>query len=88
MDIPLGLELMSFWTGDEEAIENKEKFDIKIPKESITVKPVMLYSVDYVEPSQEKDVCYVFSGDTEFIINESYESVNAKIRNQIIYKLN
>lgn len=87
MNIPLGLELMSFWTGDEEAIKNKETFDIMIPEESITVKPVMFYSICNVKP-YGPNMCHISSDGEDFYINESYESVNAKIRSQIIYKLN
>lgn len=87
MYLPLGLELMSFWTDDEEAIQNNEKFDIPIPDESVGVKPIMFYSISHVKPNGP-DMCYVSSDGEDFCINESYESVNSKIRNQTIYKLN
>lgn len=87
MNIPFGLELWSFWTNDEEAIENNEKFDIPIPEDSIVTKPIMFYSIDNIKPNGP-NMCYVSSGNEDFCINESYESVNSKIRNQLIAKFN
>ena len=87
MNIPLGLELMSFYSDDEEAIENNINFDIKIPEESIITKPIMFYTIDNVKQNGD-DMCYVESGGMEYCISESYKSVNTKIRNQMLVKLN
>ena len=87
MNIPLGLELMSFYTNDEEAIKNNENFDIPIPKELISVKPIMFYTIDNVKQNGD-NMCYVESGGMEYCIDEPYKSVNIKIRNQMIVKLN
>lgn len=87
MNIPLGLELMSFYTNDYEAIKNNEDFGFPIPEELIGIKPIMFYTIDNVKPNGE-NLCYVDSGSVEYCINESYESVNTKIRNQMIVKLN
>jgi hypothetical protein len=87
MNIPLGLELKSFYSNDEEVIKNNEDFDIPIPEESIITKPIMFYTIDNVKQNGD-DMCYVESGGMEYCIDESYESVNTKIRNQMIVKLN
>lgn len=87
MYIPLGLELNVLWVNDPKAIENEEKYDIEIPDESVGIKPVMFYEISNVKPISDSE-CYVSSGGEEYVVTESYESVNAKIRNQTIYKLN
>lgn len=86
-NIPLGLELQSFWTDDQDAINNSESFNIPIPDESIITKPIMFYNVDNVKPNGP-DMCYVNSGMDEYCINESYESVIAKINERMIFKFN
>lgn len=87
MYLPLGLELNVLWVNDPKAIENEEKFDIEIPDNAIEQKPVMFYEISNVKPISDTE-CYVSSGGEEYVVTESYESVNSKIRNQIIYKLN
>ena len=87
MYIPLGLELNVLWVTDPKAIENEEKYDIEIPDESVGIKPVMFYEISNTKPISDSE-CYVSSGGEEYVVTESYESVNSKIRNQTIYKLN
>jgi len=74
-----GIELHSFWTNDTEAIENNEKFEIPIPEESVTTKPITFYIIDNVQIADEKS-CVVQSGGQDFMIAESAESVNRKIK--------
>lgn len=86
-DIPLGLELQSFWTDDQEAIKNNQLLNIPIPEGLIETNPIMFYTIDNVKPNDDKS-CYVSSGLDEYVINESYESVNSKIRERITFKFN
>ena len=75
-----GLELQSFWVKDTEALDNAEKFNIEIPDESITTKPITFYVIDNVQESGDEDTCVVQSGGEDFFIAESAKSVNQKIK--------
>jgi len=83
----LGIELMSFWCADEDAIKRNEEFDIPIPEEALTLKAIMFYNIDNVKPNGEH-MSYVSSGGEDFCINESYDSVNRKIQERLTFKFN
>lgn len=46
-----------------------------------------LYTVDYTKPLDETK-CIISTAGLDFIINESYESINARLRDRIIHLLN
>lgn len=82
----LGLELMSFYTDDEDQITQLE-IGMPIDAKDLDTKPIMFYHIDHVRKRND-EFCDVISGGIEYCIAESYNSVNQKIQERQTFKIN
>lgn len=85
MNIPFGLELHSFWTNDPEQM-NAADLGIPVDAEDLQTKSITFFTIDHIRDMGE--YCDVVSGGIEYTINESKDSVIAKIREALTYKWN
>lgn len=81
-----GLELNIFWLENEEQI-NQMEMGLEINVSDLETKPIMFFTIDHVRPSNEF-YCTIVSGSFEYLVNQPYEVVLAKIQERLTFKLN
>ena len=81
-----GLELNIFWLENEDQI-NQMEMGLEINVSDLETKPIMFFSIDHVRPSN-KFYCTIVSGGFEYLVNQSYEVVLAKIQERLTFKFN
>lgn len=87
MNINGGIELTTFYI-KEETLENMELLNKKTANDNdVFERKITFYSIDYIFPYGEKE-CMISSGCEEFFIKESYEFVNSKIKERMVFKFN
>ncbi len=81
-----GLELQVFLLENEDQI-NQMEMGIEINVKDLETKPIMFFNVDHVRPSNDF-YCTIVSGGFEYLVNQPYEVVLAKIQERLRLKLN
>ena len=81
-----GLELNIFFFFIEDQI-NQMEMGLEINVSDLETKPIMFFSIDHVRPSNEF-YCTIVSGGFEYLVNQSYEVVLAKIQERLTFKFN
>ena len=81
-----GLELNIFWLEYEDQI-NQMEMGLEINVSDLETKPIMFFTIDHVRPINEF-YCTIVSGGFNYLVNQSYEVVLAKIQERLTSKLN
>ena len=72
----IGVELQVFWLSEEDY--SAQNAGVEVELEECLLKRHTFYSIDYIRPYRN-NYCELSSGNADFIINESYESVKKKL---------
>ena len=80
----LNLKLTIFELTEEQ--EKAVEMELDINLEDCETLEMIFHSIDWIKPASQ--YCIISSGGDLFTINESAESVNAKIDERISFKLN
>ena len=80
------LALKCLWIPDDVA-EESELTNLPISDDDIVEKEITFYHIEHVRYNSNKN-CTIVSGGFEYLINETYESVNAKILERLTFKFN
>ncbi len=80
----LNLKLTIFELTEEQGKAEEMELDINL--EDCIMLEMTFHSIDYIKPVGQ--YCIISSGGDLFTVNESAESVNAKIDERISFKLN
>jgi hypothetical protein len=81
-----GIEVNVFYLKNENDIIQQEA-GVSVDFSDCILKKYKLYHIDYVTP-YDKNKCVVSSAGLDFIIAETYESVNRRIEERQTYRLN
>jgi len=84
--VMIEIDLEVLWLTDEQ--QELENASVSVPIEDCITKTHTFYQISFIRKRTEKNLCEVGSNGEDFIINEPYESVKQKIKDQIIFKWN
>ncbi len=71
----------------EDIAEESELTNLPISDADIQEKEITFYHIEHVRYN-DKHNCCVVSGGFEYLVNETYDSVNAKILERMTFKFN
>lgn len=71
----------------EDIAEESELTNLPISDADIQEKEITFYVIEHVRFNSDKNCCVV-SGGFEYLVNETYDSVNAKILERMTFKFN
>ena len=80
------LTLKCLWIPDDVA-EESELANLPISDSAIQEKEITFYVIEHVRMNGKHNCCVV-SGGFEYLVNETYDSVNAKILERMTFKFN
>lgn len=80
------LTLKCLWVPDDVA-EESELTNLPISSDDIVEKEITFYVIEHVRYNSDQN-CTIVSGGFEYLVNETYESVNAKIAQRMTFKFN
>lgn len=82
----IGIEIKVIHIITEEDLDNDD-LGMQLNIKDEFYETYTLFNIDYTKPINSK-TCIISSAGLDFIINESYESINSRIRDRIICLLN
>lgn len=74
------------WVPDE-AFGESELTGKPISDDDVVEKEITFYTIDHVRQNGPSN-CVILSGGYEYLVTESYESVNSKISERLTFKFN
>ena len=80
------LTLKCLWIPDDVA-EESELTNLPISDEDIQEKEITFFVIEHLRYNSDKN-CTIVSGGFEYLVNETYDSVNAKILERMTFKFN
>ncbi len=80
------LTLKCLWIPDDVA-EESELTNLPISDDDIQEKEITFFVIEHLRYNSDKN-CTIVSGGFEYLINETYDSVNAKILERMTFKFN
>ena len=80
------ITLNCLWVPDDVA-EESELTNQPISDDDIVEKEITFYIIEHVRYNSDQN-CTIVSGGFEYLVNETYESVNAKIAERMTFKFN
>jgi len=80
------LTLKCLWI-PEDIVEESELTNLPISANDIQEEEITFYQIEHVRMTNKKN-CTVVSGGFEYLVNETYDSVNAKILERMTFKFN
>ena len=80
------LTLKCLWI-PEDIAEESELTNLPISANDIQEREITFYVIEHVRENSDKNCCVV-SGSFEYLVNETYDSVNAKILERMTFKFN
>lgn len=80
------LDLEVLWLTDD--LKPIQEAGMEVPLKDCTTKTHTFYVITLIRPHNDPLYCELFCSGDIFIINEPYESVRQKIKNQMNFKWN
>ena len=80
------LTLKCLWIPDDVA-EESELTNLPISDDDIQEKEITFFVIEHLRYNSDKN-CTIVSGGFEYLVNETYDSVNAKILERMTFKFN
>lgn len=82
----LGIELEVLWV--PEHLQDAQNAGVDLDHEDLTTRKHTFYHVNYILPSDRAGYCNLNSGGEMFSVKGEYDLINAKIKENIVFRWN